>query len=72
MYGGGGFSGESREILYIITERLRLTPLKNLIYDIDPAAFIAIESLHEVSSGRHHGKPNHYRKNKPLSTSSYV
>ena len=62
MYGRGGFSGESREILYIITERLRLTPLKNLIYDIDPAAFIAIESLHEVSSGRHHGKPNHYRK----------
>jgi uncharacterized membrane-anchored protein YitT (DUF2179 family) len=61
MYGRGGFSGESREILYIITERLRLTQLKELIYRIDPSAFIAIESLHEVSSGRHHGKPVRHR-----------
>ena len=54
MYGRGGFSGESREILYIITERLQLAELKDLIYSIDPTAFIAIESLHEVSSGRQH------------------
>ncbi len=57
MYGRGGFSGESREILYIIIERLRLAELKELIYSIDPMAFIAIESLHEVSSGRNRGKP---------------
>jgi uncharacterized membrane-anchored protein YitT (DUF2179 family) len=56
MYGRGGFSGESREILYIITERLRLAELKDLVYSIDPMAFIAIESLHEVSSGRNRGK----------------
>jgi uncharacterized membrane-anchored protein YitT (DUF2179 family) len=62
MYGRGGFSGESREILYIITERLRLTELKDLIFGIDPTAFIAIESLHEVSSGHHHGKPERHRK----------
>ncbi len=65
MYGRGGFSGESREILYIITERLRLAELKDLIYAIDPAAFIAIESLHEVSSGHHRGKPvRHMRSHK--------
>ena len=62
MYGRGGFSGESREILYIITERLRLAELKDLIYKIDPAAFIAIESLHEVSSGYHRGKPTRHVK----------
>jgi uncharacterized membrane-anchored protein YitT (DUF2179 family) len=56
MYGRGGFSGESRELLYIITERLRLAELKDLIYSIDPMAFIAIESLHEVSSGNKRGK----------------
>ena len=72
MYGRGGFSGESREILYIITERLRLTPLKELIYHIDPTAFIAIESLHEVSSGRHHEKPHHYRKKQSAAPSLYV
>jgi len=57
MYGRGGFSKESREILYIIIERLQLAELKELIYGIDPRAFIAIENLHEVSSGRHRGKP---------------
>ena len=62
MYGRGGFSGESREILYIITERLRLAELKELIYSIDPMAFIAIESLHEVSSGRNRGKAFRRRK----------
>lgn len=62
MYGRGGFSGESREILYIITERLRLTELKNLIFEIDPNAFIAIESLHEISSGRHRSKPTRHKK----------
>ncbi len=59
MYGRGGFSKESREILYIIIERLQLSELKELIYGIDPSAFIAIENLHEVSSGRHRGKPFH-------------
>jgi uncharacterized membrane-anchored protein YitT (DUF2179 family) len=64
MYGRGGFSGESREILYIITERLRLAELKDLIFSIDPSAFLAIESLHEVSSGLHKGKP--YQRQKGL------
>lgn len=60
MYGRGGFSGEAREILYIITERLQLAELKELIYSIDPSAFMAVESLHEVSAGRH--KKNIYKK----------
>lgn len=63
MYGRGGFSGESREILYIIIERLRLSELKELIFSIDPQAFIAIESLHEVSSGRYRRKA--FRKKVP-------
>jgi len=62
MYGRGGFSKESREILYIIIERLQLADVKELVYRIDPSAFIAIENLHEVSSGRHRGKP--FRKAK--------
>lgn len=52
MYGRGGFSGESKEILYIIVERLRLAELKDVVYSIDPKAFIAVETLHEVSTGR--------------------
>lgn len=51
MYGRGGFSGTEREILYVIAERLQLADLKELVFREDPAAFIAIENLHEVSSG---------------------
>lgn len=51
MYGRGGFSGDEREILYVIAERLQLAEVKELIYRIDPQAFIAIENLHEVANG---------------------
>ena len=51
MYGRGGYSGDEREILYVIAERLQLAELKELIYDHDPGAFIAIENLHEVANG---------------------
>src|SRR5262249_4637258 len=51
MYGRGGFSGDAREILYVIAERLQLAELKELILREDPFAFIAIENLHEVANG---------------------
>lgn len=51
MYGRGGFSGDEREILYVIAERLQLPELKELINREDPSAFIAIENLHEVANG---------------------
>lgn len=52
MYGRGGFSGDEREILYVIAERLQLAELKELIHREDPLAFVAIENLHEVSQGK--------------------
>jgi uncharacterized membrane-anchored protein YitT (DUF2179 family) len=56
MYGRGGFSGQPVEILYVITERLQLAELKDLVYSIDSKAFMAIENLHEVSAGKHGDK----------------
>lgn len=56
MYGRGGFSGDAREILYVIAERLQLAELKELIHREDPSAFIAIENLHEVSNGNQGGR----------------
>jgi uncharacterized membrane-anchored protein YitT (DUF2179 family) len=52
MYGRGGFSGDEREILYVIAERLQLAELKSIILREDPSAFIAIENLHEVANGK--------------------
>lgn len=51
MYGRGGFTGAEQEILYVITERLQLADLKELVFREDPHAFIAIENLHEVANG---------------------
>lgn len=56
LYGRGGYSGQSIEILYIIAERLQLAELKDIVYGIDSKAFVAIENLHEVSAGKHGAK----------------
>jgi uncharacterized membrane-anchored protein YitT (DUF2179 family) len=50
--GKGGYSGEDRDILFVIVERLDLAQLKEIVLHEDPSAFIAIENLHEVAYGR--------------------
>ncbi|MBI2602230.1 MAG: YitT family protein [Deltaproteobacteria bacterium] len=50
IYGRGGYSGEDREILYLIAERLQLSEIKTMVHNIDHEAVIAIENLHEVAS----------------------
>ena len=50
--GKGGYSGEDRDILFIVVERLDLAELKEIVLREDPRAFIAIENLHEVAYGK--------------------
>jgi len=52
LYGRGGFSGDAREVLFVIVERLDLSDLKEIVLKKDPSAFMAIENLHEVVYGR--------------------
>lgn len=52
MYGRGGYTGDAREILFVIVERLDLASLKELVLREDPGAFMAIENLHEVVYGK--------------------
>ncbi|MDJ0652403.1 MAG: YitT family protein [Simkaniaceae bacterium] len=52
MYGRGGYTGDAREILFVIVERLDLADLKDIILHEDPSAFMAVENLHEVVYGR--------------------
>jgi len=52
LKGKGGYSGEDRDILFIIVERLDLAELKEIVLREDPSAFMAIENLHEVAYGR--------------------
>ena len=62
MYGRGGYSGDNREILFVIVERLDLAELKELVQRKDPGAFMAIENLHEVV----YGKSTQRRKKKRI------
>ncbi len=52
MYGRGGYSGDDREILFVIVERLDLAALKELVQRKDPSAFVSIQNLHEVVYGK--------------------
>lgn len=52
MYGRGGYSGDPREILFVIVERLDLADLKELVLRTDPTAFISVQNLHEVVYGK--------------------
>jgi len=52
LYGRGGYSGDAREILFVIVERLDLSDLKEIVLKKDPSAFMAVENLHEVVTGR--------------------
>ncbi|HKZ00404.1 MAG TPA: YitT family protein [Rhabdochlamydiaceae bacterium] len=53
MNGKGGYSGQTRDILFVIIERLDLSELKEIVLREDPTAFMAIEDLHEVVYGKH-------------------
>ena len=50
LNGRGGFTGEERQVIYLMAERLQLAGIKNLVQARDPSAFIAIENLHEVAT----------------------
>ena len=52
MYGRGGYSGDEQEILFVIVERLDLADLKEIVLREDATAFVAIENLHEVVTGK--------------------
>lgn len=56
MHGRGGFSGDNRELLFVIVERLDLSDLKDIVLREDPDAFMSIQNLHEVV----YGKSSHF------------
>ncbi len=48
----GGYSGNAKKVVYCVTSRLELVKLKEIVKEIDPSAFIAIENVHEVEGTR--------------------
>lgn len=49
LTGRGSYTGENRDVLYCVVGKNEIVRLKNLINDIDPHAFVAISSVHDVA-----------------------
>ncbi|MDR3592918.1 MAG: YitT family protein [Negativicutes bacterium] len=52
LHGQGGFTLESKKILYSVITRLEIAKLKAIIDEIDPEAFVTIHDVHDVIGGR--------------------
>lgn len=48
LNGRGGFTGEPRDVLYVVVMRNQVAALKRRIADIDPKAFVVVSEAHEV------------------------
>lgn len=48
LRGTGGFTGKSRDVMYVVVARSQITRVKRLVADIDPAAFVVITEANEV------------------------
>jgi len=49
IYGEGAFSKEPKKIIFVIVSRIELSPLRDIVNEIDPKAVIAIENVADVS-----------------------
>ncbi len=48
LKGRGMYTGQPREVLLVVVNRAEVTRLKDLVYEIDPRAFIILADVHEV------------------------
>ncbi|WP_197482129.1 YitT family protein [Oceanobacillus sp. Castelsardo] len=48
LNGRGSYSGIKRDVLYCIVGRNEIVRLKNIIHNIDPHAFVAVTTVHDV------------------------
>lgn len=52
LNGEGGFSGDDKKVVFAVITRLEEAKLKAIVEEIDPSAFLAIGSIHDVKGGR--------------------
>ncbi len=50
--GKGGYSGQEKTLIFCVINRLEVAKMKKLIRNIDPAAFLVIQDVHEVEGVR--------------------
>lgn len=59
LKGQGGYTRQSKGVLYSVVTRLEVSKLKSIIDEIDEEAFVTIQDVHEVLGGRFSKKAIH-------------
>ena len=47
----GGYSNERKTVIYFVINRFQVTKMKDIIYEIDPTAYVAISDVADVLAG---------------------
>jgi uncharacterized membrane-anchored protein YitT (DUF2179 family) len=59
LKGTGGFTGDSKQVIFCVITRLEEAKLKSIVEGYDPRAFLAIGNIHDVKGGRFKKKDIH-------------
>ena len=52
LHGEGGYTGDPKEIVYCVVNRLEVTKIKEIVLSIDERAFVTVNSVHDIVGGR--------------------
>ena len=56
LHGEGGYTGDPKEIIYCVVNRLEVTRIKDIVLSFDEHAFVTINSVHDIVGGRFKSK----------------
>ena len=59
LHGAGGYTGDSKEVLYCVVTRLEVDKLKEIVLEKDENAFVTINAVHDIVGGRFKKKAIH-------------
>ena len=56
LHGEGGYTGDPKEIVYCVVNRLEVTKIKDIVLSMDEHAFVTVNSVHDIVGGRFKNK----------------
>jgi uncharacterized membrane-anchored protein YitT (DUF2179 family) len=59
LNGEGGYSGDKKRVIFCVITRLEEAKLKSIVEELDPGAFLAVGTIHDVKGGRFKKKDIH-------------
>jgi len=52
LHGEGGYTGDNKEIIYCVVNRLEVTKIKEIVLSMDEHAFVTVNAVHDIVGGR--------------------